>query len=357
MGNIITPPQSDKIVVKSNQFINGFFFNKDIKGVSERVSSTELKLLAAVLAKINPTSPEISEITVSLDEFNELMESEYHPARFKEVVDLLSILRYNALLPDTENRKNLTGSFAVFRYAGLAIEGETLVAVFRIEEAISPFLYKLASNYTKLKLKDYFCLSSATYIRLFEILSQYKYRGRVTIDYSELRKMLNIEEEKYPTFSNFRRRVLDPAKEAIIKHTGLIFSYTTKRAGKGGKADAITFTFNTPKSNVYSIPQEKLSLLTDDDDIPDQNWDREEICAGFSDPVFNEFTNEQLEYLKNIAWTKISEKDVEFHQSIVGNKAREWAVSQFIEKKLKYIGTKQVNNKFAYLCKVISASQ
>ena len=355
MNTSLIPVSQNKVVVKSNQFINGYFFNKKIKGVSEYVSAAELKLLATVIAKANPMGPLIDELTVTLDEFNQLSKTAFHPARFKEAVELISSLRYNAMLPDTKDRVNLTGSFAVFRYAGLAVENGVLTAVFRVEEAVYPYISELASNYTKLQLKDYFSLPSATYIRLFEILSQHKYRGSVRISYMDLRKMLSIEDTKYTDFNSFRRRVLDAAQKAIAENTGFKFTFEIERSGRGGKVDSILFRF---KENNLKQDKEIANPLPFFEETPlETETERENICAGFSDPIFAEFSNEQLEYLRSIAWAKVPEENVELHRRNVGPKvAREWAVSQFIEQKIKYAKTKGAKNLYAYLCAAINPS-
>jgi hypothetical protein len=80
-----------------------------------------------------------------------------------------------------------------------------------------------------------------------------------------LREMLGLRKTEYQVFSNFRIRVLEPARQELLEKIGQSFTWEPIRQGRGGKVTAVRFAFEddgeeekeTGTVNVGATPLEK----------------------------------------------------------------------------------------------------
>jgi len=80
--------------------------------------------------------------------------------------------------------------------------------------------------------------------RIYTILSQYKKSGRFIIATEKLSQILKTE-NKYSKYSDFKRRVLEPALKQINKETDISFKYEELK--KGGKVVNLKFIITSNK--------------------------------------------------------------------------------------------------------------
>lgn len=113
----------------------------------------------------------------------------------------------------------------------------------RFSRDIAPYLNNLTKNFTQFSLREAVSLSSAHAGRVFELLMQYQSVGTRIISLVELREMLGLE-NKYPAFSDFRKRCLETSIEEINKKTKLQVRYESIRTGR--TITHIKFSFYRP---------------------------------------------------------------------------------------------------------------
>ena len=98
---------------------------------------------------------------------------------------------------------------------------------------VKPLISSLRGNYTYYQLKQTRQMRSKYGMRIYGILrsalslkevAQGKYRAVKDVPYEELRKMLRIPEDSYPSFNGFKRYVLEKARTELEK-TDLRFRY------------------------------------------------------------------------------------------------------------------------------------
>lgn len=99
------------------------------------------------------------------------------------------------------------------------------VVKFSFDSLIAPFLFEIKKNFTKYPLKHVIKLRSTYSIRIYELLKQYAKLGERKFDLMELRQLLGIEDDLYPRFFDFKKRVIEPAQKEIAEHTDIVFTY------------------------------------------------------------------------------------------------------------------------------------
>lgn len=95
----------------------------------------------------------------------------------------------------------------------------------RIDGAVSFFTSYLLSQTVNLK--------SPYSVRLYELLTQWRAAKKIpTFNTQTLKEQLGVEPEDYPRMYDFKKRVLDAAKNELNKKTDLNVTYTQVKKGK-----------------------------------------------------------------------------------------------------------------------------
>ncbi|GAB3832805.1 hypothetical protein GCM10028895_51020 [Pontibacter rugosus] len=129
----------------------------------------------------------------------------------------------------------------------------------KINNDLAPYLLDLKGNYTQAELEQLLSLKTIQAYRIYMFIKQGLFKDKpTTIKYRQLRLMLGLDLElnedeakraglpegerikviKYPLFAEFKRRILDTAKEELLD-TDMAFDYKINK--KGRNADSITF--------------------------------------------------------------------------------------------------------------------
>lgn len=111
---------------------------------------------------------------------------------------------------------------------------------------LKPYLLDLKRNFTTFYLHNAAQLSSAYSIRLYELLKQYENTDtkRREFELKELKKILGCE-DKYKTYNNFKRKVIETAKKELSEKTDIGFTYKVRKIGR--RVNWITFNIKPRK--------------------------------------------------------------------------------------------------------------
>jgi Initiator Replication protein len=122
---------------------------------------------------------------------------------------------------------------------------------------LKPFLLQLKEHFTLFNISNVVYLSGHS-TRMYEVLKRHQYkRESVVLSIKDLKFWLRIE-NKYPEYYEFKRWVLEPAKQELEQYTDIRFTYAEAEK-EGKKILSLEFTIfeNEPKDQ----PSD-LNLLT-----------------------------------------------------------------------------------------------
>jgi plasmid replication initiation protein len=112
----------------------------------------------------------------------------------------------------------------------------------RIEEEMKPFLLQLQKSFTTYEINNVVHLGVYS-IRIYELLKQYENIGSRTLDFEELKKMFELENE-YPRFATFYQRIIEPAIKEINESSDLNI-YDVQKLKSGKKVSSVKFRFRS----------------------------------------------------------------------------------------------------------------
>ena len=204
-------------------------------------------------------------------------------------------------------------------------------------------------GYLRYKLRSITSLTSRyTYI-MFTYLEHNRFRKSWEVDLDELKSILHCDnEETYKEFKRFNDRLLKRVQKEMHEKTECRYSYEPIK--KGRSVVAIRFTVETlPKLCVENIDPNQYTI---------ESWQssaRDEICRGFSDREFEDFTNEELRLLKEYGLSKNSKEDIQKHFKELQDMsaACEYAAADYLRKTIILAKTRHPKNLFLYVKKML----
>lgn len=143
--------------------------------------------------------------------------------------------------------------FVLFQYFKY-LKGTRSIEV-KLSEVSLPYFFELKNNFTAMQLKSVLNCSSKYAKRLYGLACQWRSVGKKRFEISKLKKMLGLinkkGEEQFERVSEFKKKVLDVAKEQINKNTDIQFDYELTKRGRS--FHWVTIFVNTQKSKVLEI--------------------------------------------------------------------------------------------------------
>lgn len=313
---------------------------------------SEFKILDTYLSRIDSHKPDKRQVLLTKGEIEEALGVQ--KINNTDLKARLKHLMGNVVeVPDKDTKKG-------FRLVTLFEEAEAeqddnglwQVKLECTQKAMKFFFNVENLGYLRYKLRCITSLTSRyTYI-MFIYLEANRFRKSWEVELEELKSILACEDEEYAKeFKYFNRDVLKKVQKEMHEKTECRYTYEPVK--KGRKVVAIRFTVETlPKLTIDS--DYDLNQYTLDDW---QSNKRDEICHGFSSPEFEDFTQEQLELLKDLGWSRKRDADYQKHKALLNDTvlACEYAVSDYLRQTIIMAKTRHPKNLFLYVKKMVES--
>ena len=245
------PEPISKLVVQRNDLVNARF----------ALTTLEMRLFMAMLARINREDTEFHELRIPVTEVVALSGRRPSSNDYQQLKDMCALLASRVIYIERPSKKKTkrTGqtteeapSFSntpLMAYADYSSEERALVV--RFNDRVREHLLQLNDgNFTQAQLMQLLKLKSAHSYRIYWLLKQYGSFGTRTIRVDELKRVLDLEGQ-YKQFPLFKLRVLDRAQQELSQ-TNLAFQYELIR-GKSNTVEEIRFHF-TPVTSEVLLP-------------------------------------------------------------------------------------------------------
>ena len=210
-----------KIAVQSNALINARY----------DMTAFQKKILLYIIAKIQPDDKDFQNYTINVKDF-------------VDEADYKSKMLYEKLRKDTkaliskvyeiEEPDGLLQVAILAKAKYIKNKGQIQVA---FAPDLKPYLLQLKEQFTATPLRYVMGFKSAHSIRIYEMLQQFKSTSYFIVSIEELKNRLSLE-NKYKTYTLFKRRVIEQAQKEL-EHTDMAFSF--KEIKKGRKVERLEF--------------------------------------------------------------------------------------------------------------------
>ena len=204
-------------------------------------------------------------------------------------------------------------------------------------------------GYLRYKLRCITSLTSRyTYI-MFIYLEANRFRKSWEVDLDELKRILGCDqEETYKEFKFFNVKILKKVQTELNEKTECRYTYEPIK--KGRSVVAVRFTVETlPKLTFEDVDPNQYTIFDVQEEL--ENTEREYFC----DEEFNDFTDEQLDVLRELIRHKVPEDLIESHYAVLQNRleAYRWASADYLRRQVKVARLRKPKNLFAYVKKML----
>jgi plasmid replication initiation protein len=215
---------------------------------SYRLDLDEMRLLNLALTKIDSRKPNIGIIEIYPDEFSEMFNLNKKNIWRNMKNSLNSIMtkpvRIKFLDARGKPKERIISWLGSTEYFTEQTDGTKIELNFT--EDISPYLFELKANFTKIHFEYVSKLNTPFSFRLYQWLTrEYKTEKGgyydLTMTIEDIKHSAGFGNKAYPQWRDFKSRVIQPAVDAINQRTNLSISYSVITKGK--KAHALTFTY------------------------------------------------------------------------------------------------------------------
>jgi len=264
--------KSKNLIVKSNELIQGRY----------ELKISQIKLILHMITLIKKDDEDFKEYKVSIKDYAHRMgidpEGEYSHA--KEITEDL-LKKVIKISYEDEKGKDRFLQINWLSHADYA-EGEGYVDI-SFDPKLKPYLLALKERFTQYDIRNVLSLKSFYSIRIYELLKQFEKVGYRVFKINELKEMLGIE-NKYSSYSLFKKRVIEKAQEELKKHSDIYFDF--EEIKQHGRAYThIRFNIRTQESpTVKEIEREALTERTE-----------KETALKELEERYNKYKNERIE--------------------------------------------------------------
>lgn len=327
----------DKLLVQKSSPLFGLW--------KSELTLAEFKILDTYLSRIDSHNEEKRSVVFKKGELERILGVQR--IRTEELDERLKHLMTTVKIEDS----NKKGGFTRISLFEKAVVEQDENGLWQVEMICTPSAMKYFFNienlgYLLYKLRCIATLSSRyTYI-LFLYLESNKFRKTWTIELSELKSMLNCNEEScYSKFKVFNDRLLKRVKAEIDKKTELKYNYEPVKKGKN--VVAIKFTYLSGNS----ILKEKEII---DIDINPEDIELWENLLTNNEGKYK-FNKEQIKEIREILVT-IPHTTLPY-DTITNSNSIEFRWYHYISQKIATMeridSENKIKNKFSYLVKMI----
>ncbi|TPG58006.1 replication initiation protein [Hymenobacter nivis] len=245
---------ADKIVAQHNALVNARFSFVPL----------QMRLFLALLARISLDDTEFKEHVIPV---SELLFERHGGSAYQQLDemcdDITSFKLYIEILEDGTRKRRRRPKYdyiPLMAKAGYDSDMGGIVAAFN--PLIMPYLLQLreSGNFTLADLDELRKLKSPSSVRIYWLLKEYSDFGQRTVTPEQLRFMLNIAENEYPRFSNFKARVLDRAQLELAR-TDMPFTYELERQNQLVQRIKFLFGYDTATASSDEVEEQNVKLV------------------------------------------------------------------------------------------------
>jgi len=297
------------LVKKSNELITSI-------EAHWKLNLIQSKMIAYLTSKIRKDDKDFKEYVFSIPELIEALN--LHSKSYENLFKATrGILKKGYVEIDTPSYLLQTNILSSSKYNK---EKNTVTLCF--DPNLKPYYLQLQKAFTKYELENVLSLKSKYAIRMYEYCVMIKGAKRteceINISIKKLRDYLQIEKKKYTLYSNFKNRILVPARKEINEHTDIHIDVRENKTKR--KVTSLTFFVkNQVRETKKLTKSQKSTMFPSLELMPEKNekWyqkqidekeDKKETMINYIEQVEQSFKKDNINKISNEMLQKRYEK-------------------------------------------------
>lgn len=292
--------------------------NELIEASYKIASIGEARLIRMLIAQIKPEDEDFKTYRISVDDFAKFFNLSSNRA-YEWVKKAADDLTSRKIRIEKGNSWLFTHWLSSAEYK----DGSGYVELC-FDGKLKPYLLQLKKYYTQYQLENIIHFKSIHSVRVFELLKSESFKadakGRfsVTISYQDLRRRLDVSDEEYLLFKDFRINVIEQAVREINVNPDI--SVCNVKYGKTGrKISEITFLCEKNKQTQLDL-EEKIVIEAVDSKKDHPDYINDLVSFGVSEDVAYKWKKKyKISRIQDaIAYTKAMQREGRIHTNVSG---------------------------------------
>lgn len=193
------------LVVQSNKLIEARY----------TLTISEQRLIFIMISLIEKDDEDLKEYSINLTEFAKILN--ISPQFLYQEADKITERLMGRILHIQEGIKRIK-----LHWVSLAIHERANLTI-SFHPKLKPYLLQLKGAFTKCNLTTLNKFRSMYAVRMYQLLYQYKNLGSRMFEIAELKEIIGLDKDQYPSFEDFKRRIINPAKLELDKKAEISF--------------------------------------------------------------------------------------------------------------------------------------
>mgnify|MGYP001594273499 CR=1 FL=1 len=207
--------------------------NNALINASYRLTLTEMQIVLYGIGLMNPIQPDFPRsYRIDIDRFAKMF-GRQHKDIYKEVKAAVVKRFWERDFSYVDEK----GKTVVLRWlTKMVYEDKSGYLEIKFSEEIQPYLSSLQGNFTAYYIDQIANFKSIYSVRFYEYALMFLNKNNIkkgifSLLISEIKEKLDIV-ENYKLFSNFKLKVLNPAKKEINQFSDIVFDYSVEKLGR-----------------------------------------------------------------------------------------------------------------------------
>lgn len=235
------------------------FILNTLIGGKQALKLNSAKLIRAAIMQIVKEDEDLNPYIITIKEFADLLQIDISNV-YKCADEITNDIIRNPVYIKKIDGKNI--KWIKIPWVTRCEYNSDMGIAIKLNDELKPFLINLKKHYTQYTLQEVLAMKSVYAIRIFEMIQSRimskvlpKKGTEIEISVQEIKECCDCA-DKYSTFSNFKIKVLDKAKEEINRVTMYYMDYSYIKSGKS--VVAIKFYINMSYHMSYTCRMRDL---------------------------------------------------------------------------------------------------
>ena len=253
--NKVAKSRKDRYVAKGNDLVEA--------KRSMHLTTRERKLVAYMVSCISPYDDDFKEYRFPIEDFIQFfsIKDKNAPKEYERIA--------HGIMSKPFTVENDVERFTATWLSEAKYHKKQKIFTFRFTPSLKRYLIQLKKFYTRYKMINLIHMENCYSESVYELLKQYETIGKRSVSMEKIRTMLGLE-RKYPLYSNFRVKVLEPAVEEINKYSDINIAYQEVKEGR--KISGLNFEIKPDPNNEFiKEGLEKYNYLGSSEDFANQS--------------------------------------------------------------------------------------
>lgn len=312
------------LIVQSNALVEACY----------KLTLQEARIILFLASRIEPDDSDFKDYEIPVKELAEIAQID-SSSLYSTMIGVTDTLLKKVFKVKKEN-----GQTEQFAWLCAAIHNPRSGSItLRFDKELKPYLLKLKKNFTSFSLSVAIKFKNIFSFRIYELLKQYESIGKREISIDDLRWMLDLDENTYPLYGNFKQRVIKPIQKELKEKSDIYFDFDEIKRGRSIYAIRFiihkqAFPSNQKSNDIKSKPEDEVDVFINE--LVELLPEKYQKLASYRKLITKYFEQKGKNYvIRNILYSNDKSNDINYRAYLSKSLENDYGLAYQEDQELK----------------------